>query len=785
MDKFLLSLNQNHILVLPFHEKEVLLNMLFEHSILPQFKIYTFEELKSFVAYDIDEHFIFQFSKQNQFSMEIAKIYLDNLYYVDIKKEYKSKKLRYLQQLKENIAPLIKDTTTHIFYLKKKQIIFYGYDAKQKEITAFCNLYQLPCQFYQQNKTENDLNIVYSFNSAEEEIDYISYKIATLIEDNVPLSKIKICHQNENINFLIQKKFKLFHIPLASKQKYYNEIPFFKNFISVLKSHSSINQSLDFYQSLYPKEKYSYYYDALIQVCNLLIDLNYQDFIFVMAYYFQTKLFNDVDFEESITIIDYHQSINPDDYLFVVGFNQGQLPLIYKDEDFLSDEEKEELSLLTSNEKNKIEKELLHDFLIQSNHLFISFHQKENSTITYPSSLIDQWKLKVLTIQKDFYHTYSIINDQLRLADYFDKNIENDESLLLKKNYSLQYRTYQNQFKVHNIELLKNTIKNKNIELSYSPLDSFFQCSFKYYCTTLLSLNDKNSSFAQDIGSLFHYILAKSQEEPFNFEDLYHNYLTSKKITNKEQFYYQKLKKELKYLLDYNDEMKQHTHLKKVLCEQRLIVEKNDKLPLSLKGFIDKMMIYEDKNQTYIALIDYKTGNPHFDLNYLQFGLSMQLPVYMYLVHHVTPYQQSVVVGFYLQKILQELNKVNQDIEESKRNNLKLQGFTLNNPQAIAIFDDTYESSLMVKGLKTKKDGTFSKNSKILSFKDMEEIEQVVENKIIEAANQILNGEFKIEPKIINHKNESCAFCEFKNLCYVKANNNLYLSTKEEGEEDV
>ena len=45
-------------------------------------------------------------------------------------------------------------------------------------------------------------------------------------------------------------------------------------------------------------------------------------------------------------------------------------------------------------------------------------------------------------------------------------------------------------------------------------------------------------------------------------------------------------------------------------------------------GIIDKILYKEDGNNTYVSLIDYKTGNDDISLKYLNYGLNIQLPIY-------------------------------------------------------------------------------------------------------------------------------------------------------------
>ena len=50
-------------------------------------------------------------------------------------------------------------------------------------------------------------------------------------------------------------------------------------------------------------------------------------------------------------------------------------------------------------------------------------------------------------------------------------------------------------------------------------------------------------------------------------------------------------------------------------------------------GIIDKLVYTKVDDEYLAAIIDYKTGNPNLNLNYLPYGLDMQLPVYLYLVN--------------------------------------------------------------------------------------------------------------------------------------------------------
>ena len=85
--------------------------------------------------------------------------------------------------------------------------------------------------------------------------------------------------------------------------------------------------------------------------------------------------------------------------------------------------------------------------------------------------------------------------------------------------------------------------------------------------------------------------------------------------------------------------------------------------------------------------------------------------------------------------------------------------------------DTTYADSKFIKGLKIKQDGSFQANSKVISDEGIEELAANVESKIIEASEKVYNAQFNINPKQLKGKNVGCAYCKFKDICYMKHDN--------------
>ena len=286
------------------------------------------------------------------------------------------------------------------------------------------------------------------------------------------------------------------------------------------------------------------------------------------------------------------------------------------------------------------------------------------------------------------------------------------------------------------------------------------------------------------IGSLFHYVLSKMNDKDFNLDEEYNYYLKDKTFNNKEKFFLNKLKKDLSFIIET---IKKHQFISgftNMLYEEKIDIKLENSPYVHFKGFVDKIMYQEKNNETLVSIIDYKTGNTDINIKNLKFGLSMQLPIYLYLVNNTDILKNIKFTGFYLQHILDvEVKKSDKkSLEEENYNNLKLLGYSTSDLNRLSIFDATYENSEMIKGMKLTKDGELSKTSNTLSDEEINDILKLTHEKIINAMNNILEGNFDINPKILNNKNMSCEYCSFKDICYHKEKDNVYL---EEGDSNA
>ena len=364
---------------------------------------------------------------------------------------------------------------------------------------------------------------------------------------------------------------------------------------------------------------------------------------------------------------------------------------------------------------------------------------------------------------------YSLAYAKLKLAkcldDYIKYGIVDRNLKLLYNNINIDYLTYDNRFSGIDTERLLDKLKNGLI-LSYTHVDNYYHCAFKYYLTNILKLDKFENNFNTTIGSLFHYILSICFSDNFDFSYEYDKYIENIDLNAMEKFLLIKLKNELEVVINNVKKLHKETGLTNMLLEHKISIDKSTIIPVKFTGVVDKIM-YKEKENTLVSIVDYKTGNTKINLYNVLYGLSMQLPIYLYLVEKSKKFKNVRFTGFYLQQILfGEITYVpNKTYQQQKEQNLKLDGYSNDDTSILEVFIPDYEDSNFVKSMKITSKG-FGPYSKVLSDSQIFNLVDFVDGKIDEARDKILEGKFDINPKQIGDEKIGCDYCKFRDICF-------------------
>ena len=759
------TIENNSILIIPNTQKKLIIKEL--NKKLLNINIMSLNELIKKYTFNYNEKTIYQLMKKENIKYDIAKNYIKNIYYIE-NKTYNNKKLDKLVEIKKYLEEnnlLIYDKLFKN-YIKNKKIYIY-YDSINKYENKIIEEIKKETEVIILKKEYNTYTPeIHEFNNITEEITYVAEKICELLNNNININKIKLINIKDEYINEIKKIFKFYNIPININKKNIYGTRIIQDFIN--NYNENIETTLKYIEENYnlKNEINNKIYNKLINILNEYTWCNnYQDIKELII----NKLKNETLEEKLNNAIELTNLENiTDEYAFIMSFNQGIIPKIYKDEEYIDDETKELLNINTSIENNINEKEKTIKLIKNIKNCIITYKLKTPFASFYPSSIIEDINKEIIKehIYKNI--SYSEINDKINLTKKLDNlikyNIKDETLETLYSNYEIPYNTYDNKYTKINKNDLLNYINNKLL-LSYSSLDNYYHCSFKYYIDNILKLNPYEETFYTIIGSLFHYVLENTLKNNDDYKKYWDEYTNNLTLSNKEKFFINNLEEKCKFTVETIKKQLKYSSLNQTKYEEKIYINKEKDTKITLMGIIDKLMYKEEQNETLVAIIDYKTGNTNIDLNKTIYGISLQLPIYLYLTKN-SGLKNVKIIGFYIQKII---NK------ENDENNLKLNGYSTTNKELLEKFDSSYENSNVIKSMKTKSDKDFYSSAKTLNETEINNLINLVDKKIEEGTNNILEANFDINPKKIEGINIGCEFCKFKDICFKKEKDMIYL----------
>lgn len=754
---------ENTILIIPNNIKKKVIKYINNLPELTNTKVLTIEEFKTNLTFDYNEKTIYYLIKNHNLSYQTSIEYLKSMKYL-LDDKYNENKLANLLKLKKELESknLLIINKYFINYLKDKNIYFYGFNYIDKFTKELIKRNNLEVNYIEKNL--NSFNHpIYLFESPNEEVEFIAEEIS---KNNLDLNKTYIYGINKDNKNIIKRIFKSYNIPINIKEnntlydtyigkELLNNLDNYENYIMNIKDENIKKSLINIINKYYFIENFNDIKDIIKEeLKSAKLKQNNQ-----------TNAINETDIKNNI--------YDEDEYVYILSFNNEYIPEIQKDTNYISDNEKPKYIEKTI-ELNNINKEIINN----------SIKNIKNLTITSSKSN-DTGKLNTSTIALDYnyeiiekeitpskysnkinrYNLCKILDDYLK---YDNKNKYQDILLNTYKNY--EYKKYSNTYNKINF--------NETFTLSYSKMNNYYECPFKYYCENILKLSKYEDTFDTYIGSLCHHILSKIYDEDFDFEKVKNSFNENSKyiLTKENEIFTTEILKELQYAINYILSNQRITNFKEIECEKRIETTIKD---IKFIGIFDKIQKMND----YIIITDYKTGTPIIDLKLCNYGFNLQLPTYIFLIKKLYP--SSKIVGVYLEHILKPKTNYDQNKTplESYEESLKLQGYTISNEDIISNIDFTYENSKQIKSLKMGKDG-FSRYAKLLSEEDFKNLEELVEKKISECIDGIKEANFDIKPVIIDGKNKSCEYCDYASVCHHTEKDFIYINTKEEGEEN-
>lgn len=730
-------------------------------------KFMSLDEFIKKYTFSYDNETIYHIMKKYNIKYSSALVYLNNLYYISDKLD--NEKMNKLKEIKEYLD----DNNLLIYdkyfrkYVKDKEIYIYGYDYINKYYSSVLN--GLNYKVIDVDTRKYEIDKIYYSDDITDEVIFVASKICELIKNGIDTSNIKLVYSSE-YNFIIDRIFKLYGINVNRKISIYSVYEVKR----ILDNLNDIDNIIDSIKNIDIRNK-------IINVINNYSFIANKEDVRELIIHDLKNTYLD-SYEEGINVISLDDYIDDNDYVFLLGFNKENIPRLYKDNDYFTDKEKEILGFDTSIYLNSKKRESTIKRIHSIKNLFISYKLFDAINNYIKSDLLDN-VMEEMIINNN-YSNSNMINKILlteKLDNLVKYNIMEDDINLLYSNYQdIDYMKYSNKYnRIDKYKLYKYL--DDKLVLAYTSFDNYNRCKFKYYLNNILKINVIRDDFSIIIGNVCHYVLSQMDNEDFDTRRYFDEYLSNERdFTSRELFFLDNIKEEMVFIIDTIRKQLGYTSFDKKMYEEKVYVNKDKNIKVTFMGIIDKVLYKEEDDITYLAVIDYKTGNTNIKLDNMEYGIGMQLPIYLYLTSNMK-FKNIEVVGFYLQKLLSTNLDNTKDYITARENNLKLEGYSINNPSILSKFDKTYNDSKLIKSMKTSKNGFYS-YSKVLDKEEIDNIITSTDEMIDKVIDNILEADFSINPKVIDGENVSCKFCEYRDICFRRENDIVYINRNEEEE---
>lgn len=754
------------------NHKNSLLKTLSTMANLSPYKVYTLKEFINIYPYEYNEKTLDFIMSEEKVILEVAQKYLDNIILYPVE-QINTEKGNYLGLLKQKLINNKLLQENKLLKEKFRNVIFkIDEDVCSQELLFLLKDYDVEILKKEQ---KHYVPKIYSLNNVEEEITFVLEQVIYLIKKNVPEKNIYLTNVPNDYLHDLKRLGRQMHVPLNIKtETTLQETSLGSLFLKNLPL--GYEEALKTIQELCKDENDTDIYNDIVNIANKYMFLqNKEKFI---IYALRNTKRQEKNYKTGIQVVNYKTySFKEDDYVFFLSFNSDTIPKFYKDEDYFEDNIKQKIHFDTTTDKNIKEKKFIENLITSYPHIFITFKKNTLKKEVYPSSLLEKYSIQEGHLNYNISKEYNEYIFGKLMDNYVKFGTVNDTFIKLSSNHTISYQTYDNEYKVINNEKLMSFLKNKLV-LSYTHMNDFLACPFSFYLKYILKLNPYEETFNTIIGTIFHKILELKDEEEFDYDYTFKHIIKDYDFSSKEEMLLQNLKEEFRNTLNLLQEREKFTELKEREFEKEIIVPMNEKIPVTFKGKIDAL--YYNSESKIFKIIDYKSGMPFLDASIMPHGFSLQLPTYLYLLKNDEDFKTYTCGGFYLQPLFIDKQKCENkvDYEVTKKNALKALGYSNSNFEILGSVDSSYPNSCQIKSLKVKKDGNFYNYAKIFDKDDLNTLFNLVDNLIHQTIDKITKGQFKIEPKVLdNKKNISCEFCPFKDICFYKDKDKVYINS--------
>ncbi|MBQ4258478.1 MAG: PD-(D/E)XK nuclease family protein [Clostridia bacterium] len=196
--------------------------------------------------------------------------------------------------------------------------------------------------------------------------------------------------------------------------------------------------------------------------------------------------------------------------------------------------------------------------------------------------------------------------------------------------------------------------------------------------------------------------------------------------------------------------------------ELPLVIPTGDGGAIRLVGKIDRVDSYRNGSETYLRVIDYKTGMKEFRYSDLLCGLNLQMLIYLgALIEN----RRGKAAGVLYMPSRRPLVSVERDADEEETGKqiakqFQMKGVVLDNREVLSAMEENLEAKYIPVGISK---GKVTGQEFLLSEGDFEKIHRLIEKKIVTMQRTLEAGDIDAKPLMENRF--GCEYCPYFAIC--------------------
>ncbi|MHB1314858.1 MAG: PD-(D/E)XK nuclease family protein [Christensenellales bacterium] len=184
-----------------------------------------------------------------------------------------------------------------------------------------------------------------------------------------------------------------------------------------------------------------------------------------------------------------------------------------------------------------------------------------------------------------------------------------------------------------------------------------------------------------------------------------------------------------------------------------------------IRGKIDRVDCMEKNGDTYVRIIDYKSGEKDFSYAQLYNGTQLQLLVYMKAVlNHIKNARPAGLFYFTLKDpYVQSDSQIREEVEKLLQKELRMEGLLLNDVEIVRAMDHRLGEGMQLIPAAAA-NGGIRQADNLLSTQQMEQAMDYAAQKTADTLQRIMEGANEILP-LREGRHLPCSWCEYRPVC--------------------